>query len=67
MVLVLVLRRVLTWLRSRHVGQLLPLEHHIYLHKMAGWSVYILSAAHTLFHMANFGEYRRAGMVEGWG
>ena len=56
MVLVLVLRRMLTWLRSRHVGQLLPLEHHIYLHKMAGWSVYILSAAHTLFHMANFGE-----------
>ncbi|XP_043242843.1 NADPH oxidase 5-like [Amphibalanus amphitrite] len=54
MVLVLVLRRMLTWLRSRHVGQLLPLEHHIYLHKMAGWSVYILSAAHTLFHMANF-------------
>ncbi|XP_037088082.1 NADPH oxidase 5-like [Pollicipes pollicipes] len=53
-VLLLVLRRVLTWLRTRHVGQLLPLEHHIYLHKMAGWSVYILSSAHTLFHMANF-------------
>lgn len=54
LVLVLVLRRMLTWLRSNRIGQLLPLEHHIYLHKMVGWTVYVFSIVHTLCHMANF-------------
>ncbi|XP_049880958.1 NADPH oxidase 5 [Pectinophora gossypiella] len=53
-VLVLMLRGCLTWLRARGLSSLLPLDHHIYLHKLTGVLIVLYSAVHTLMHLCNF-------------
>ncbi|MPC25224.1 NADPH oxidase 5 [Portunus trituberculatus] len=55
LLLLLILRRTVTRLRSSSVGHLLPCDQHVHFHKMAGWTVFLLSILHTLFHIANFG------------
>ncbi|XP_045113365.1 NADPH oxidase 5-like [Portunus trituberculatus] len=54
LLLLLILRRTVTRLRSSSVGHLLPCDQHVHFHKMAGWTVFLLSILHTLFHIANF-------------
>ncbi|KAJ0171651.1 hypothetical protein K1T71_012414 [Dendrolimus kikuchii] len=53
-VLVLMLRQCLTALRVRRLGSLLPLDHHIYLHKLTGVLIFIFGAVHTVMHLCNF-------------
>ncbi|XP_037941975.1 NADPH oxidase 5-like [Teleopsis dalmanni] len=53
-VLVLMLRHSLTYLRSHGLSTYLPLDHHIYLHKLTGIVISILSLIHTLMHLFNF-------------
>ncbi|KAL4709502.1 hypothetical protein ACJJTC_007233 [Scirpophaga incertulas] len=53
-ILVLMLRRSITWLRERGLSAVLPLDHHIYLHKLTGVLVAAYSALHTLMHLCNF-------------
>ncbi|XP_064292875.1 NADPH oxidase 5 isoform X2 [Plodia interpunctella] len=53
-VLVLMLRRCITMLRVRGLGAVLPLDHHIYLHKLTGVLILALSAVHTVMHLFNF-------------
>ncbi|XP_038218084.1 NADPH oxidase 5 [Zerene cesonia] len=53
-VLVLMLRRSLTALRSLGLGARLPLDHHVYLHKLTGVLLVAYSALHTLMHLCNF-------------
>lgn len=48
------LRQCITFLRTRGFGSLLPLDHHIYLHKLTGIVVSILSLVHTIMHLFNF-------------
>ncbi|GBP03598.1 NADPH oxidase 5 [Eumeta japonica] len=54
-VLVLMLRQSITFLRTRGFSSLLPLDNHIYLHKLAGLLIFIYSLVHTIMHLCNFG------------
>ncbi|XP_019771051.2 NADPH oxidase 5 isoform X2 [Dendroctonus ponderosae] len=53
-ILVLMLRRCITFLRTRGYGSLLPLDQHIYFHKVTGWLIFGLSFWHSLMHTFNF-------------
>lgn len=48
------LRHSLTYLRSQGLSTLLPLDHHIYLHKLTGIVISVLSLVHTIMHLFNF-------------
>ncbi|XP_065367471.1 uncharacterized protein Nox [Calliphora vicina] len=53
-VLVLMLRHSLTYLRSRGLSTYLPVDNHIYLHKLTGIVISVLSLVHTIMHLFNF-------------
>uniref|UniRef100_A0A1I8PMR9 NADPH oxidase 5 n=1 Tax=Stomoxys calcitrans TaxID=35570 RepID=A0A1I8PMR9_STOCA len=53
-VLVLMLRHTLTYLRSRGLSTYLPVDNHIYLHKLTGIVISVLSLIHTVMHLFNF-------------
>ncbi|KAG5675924.1 hypothetical protein PVAND_005781 [Polypedilum vanderplanki] len=53
-VLVLMLRQTLTYLRTRGWGSFLPLDQHIYLHKLTGWLIVSFGLWHTIMHVINF-------------
>ncbi|XP_063633431.1 NADPH oxidase 5 [Cydia splendana] len=53
-VLVLMLRLCITQLRVRGASSFLPLDHHIYLHKLTGVLIGIYSIVHTVMHICNF-------------
>ncbi|XP_071440439.1 NADPH oxidase 5 [Hetaerina americana] len=54
LVLVLMLRRCLTFLRARGLSHFLPLDHHIYFHKLVGVLILGFSILHTITHSINF-------------
>lgn len=47
------LRQCITFLRTRGFGAILPLDHHIYLHKVTGITISVLSLVHTVMHLLN--------------
>lgn len=51
------LRHTLTFLRTRGLGALLPIDHHIYLHKITGMLIAAFSLFHTIMHLINFSKY----------
>ncbi|CAH1124314.1 unnamed protein product [Ceutorhynchus assimilis] len=53
-ILILMLRRCITFLRTRGYGSVLPLDQHIYFHKIAGWLIFVLSFWHSVMHTFNF-------------
>ncbi|XP_018347473.1 PREDICTED: NADPH oxidase 5 [Trachymyrmex septentrionalis] len=50
-ILILMLRQCITFLRTHSFNSLVPLDHHIYLHKMTGILIGIFSILHTLMHL----------------
>ena len=56
MVLILVLRYTITKLRDLGFSVILPLDHNIYLHKVAGLTIFIFAWIHTLSHLINIGK-----------
>lgn len=48
------LRQCITFLRTRGFGAFLPLDNHIYLHKMTGCVIAALALVHTVAHFLNF-------------
>lgn len=56
-ILILMLRQCITFLRTHGFSSVLPLDQHIYLHKMTGVLIAIFSVMHTLMHLLNFGMY----------
>ena len=56
LVVILMMRRGLTWLRSTRVAFLFPLDQHIELHKLAGWAIFVFSVIHFLAHVVNLSE-----------
>lgn len=54
MVLVLMLRHSITYLRTRGFSQFLPLDQHIYFHKVTGVLIFGYSSVHTVSHLLNF-------------
>ncbi|GLH10501.1 Dual oxidase [Gryllus bimaculatus] len=53
-VLVLMLRQCITFLRTRGFSMFLPLDQHIYFHKLTGVLIFIYSVVHTIMHLLNF-------------
>ncbi|XP_068623953.1 NADPH oxidase 5 [Battus philenor] len=53
-VLVLMLRHCITALRVRGLSSVLPLDHHVYLHKLTGVLIIVYSIVHTVMHLCNF-------------
>ncbi|KAJ6642797.1 NADPH oxidase 5, partial [Pseudolycoriella hygida] len=53
-VLVLMLRQCITFLRTRGFGAFIPLDNHIYMHKLTGVVIAALSLIHTIMHLLNF-------------
>ncbi|XP_065338491.1 NADPH oxidase 5 isoform X1 [Cloeon dipterum] len=53
-VLVLMLRQCITFLRTRGWGVILPLDQHIYFHKLTGVLIFVYSVVHTIMHLINF-------------
>lgn len=56
-ILVLMLRQCITFLRTRGFTAFLPLDQHIYLHKLTGVLVAIYSLVHTIMHLFNFSKF----------
>ena len=54
LILVLVLRNVVTFLRRLGLGAILPLDHNIYVHKIVGTIIFFQAAAHSVAHLSNF-------------
>lgn len=48
------LRHSLTYLRSRGLSTFVPLDNHIYLHKLTGIVISVFSLIHTIMHLCNF-------------
>ncbi|KAM9496632.1 NADPH oxidase 5 [Clarias gariepinus] len=53
-IMVLMLRRCLTWLRATWVVKVLPLDQNILLHEIVGYAILIFSVVHTVAHVMNF-------------
>ncbi|XP_037046426.1 NADPH oxidase 5 isoform X2 [Bradysia coprophila] len=53
-VLIPMLRQCITFLRTRGLGAFIPLDNHIYIHKMAGVTIATFSLIHTIMHLLNF-------------
>lgn len=56
-ILVLMLRKSLTYLRMTKIGNLLPIDQHILFHKMVGIMIAFYSAVHTIAHLGNASKY----------
>ena len=56
MVLVLMLRYTMTRMRNVGLSTILPLDHHVYLHKLTGVVILVLAWTHTIMHLINFGK-----------
>uniref|UniRef100_A0A3B5B6I7 NADPH oxidase 5 n=1 Tax=Stegastes partitus TaxID=144197 RepID=A0A3B5B6I7_9TELE len=53
-VMVLMLRRCLTWLRATWVVRVLPLDQNILLHQIVGYAILGFTLVHTTAHVFNF-------------
>ncbi|XP_032676109.1 NADPH oxidase 5 [Odontomachus brunneus] len=50
-ILILMLRQCITFLRTHGFNSVVPLDHHIYLHKMTGLLIGVFSIMHVLMHL----------------
>ncbi|XP_028442127.1 NADPH oxidase 5 [Perca flavescens] len=53
-ILVLMLRRFLTWLRATWVVRVFPLDQNILLHQIVGYAILCFTLVHTTAHVFNF-------------
>lgn len=58
LILVFMLRQCITFLRTRGFSAVLPLDQHIYFHKLTGMLIFTYSILHTIMHLCNFGMYQ---------
>lgn len=54
LIIVLILRKSISYVRSFGLARYLPLDHFVYFHKLTGWSIAFFSLVHTLAHLYNF-------------
>ncbi|KAL0155931.1 hypothetical protein M9458_050194, partial [Cirrhinus mrigala] len=66
-IMVLMLRRCLTWLRATWVVRILPLDQNILLHQIVGYAILIFTVVHTGAHVMNFARMtQNDGMYQLW-
>jgi NADPH oxidase 5 len=63
LILLPVMRRVLTWVRTTRLRALVPLDDAIGLHAVAGHAMFALALVHTAAHMVNFARKPGTTMV----
>lgn len=56
-VVVLMLHHSITWIRQTRLAIFLPLDQHVYLHKLCGFTIVFFGSLHTAMHLINFCEY----------
>ncbi|XP_049929775.1 NADPH oxidase 5 [Epinephelus moara] len=65
-VMVLMLRRCLTWLRATWVVRVLPLDQNILLHQIVGYAILIYTVVHTTAHVFNFMQMAESSEYHLW-
>jgi len=60
LILILMLRKTLTFLRATYISQFLPLDHNILFHKNVGVVIGVLSGIHTGAHIGNAGMFNNS-------
>ncbi|XP_053387111.1 NADPH oxidase 5-like [Mercenaria mercenaria] len=65
-VLVLMLRKSLTFIRMTKLVHILPLDQHILFHKMTAWAIVGFSLVHTMAHIGNSVHAANANAIEMW-
>ena len=53
-ILILVMRNAITFMRRLGLGAFLPLDHVIYVHKVTGTLIFFQALAHSIAHLCNF-------------
>ncbi|XP_045892941.1 NADPH oxidase 5 [Micropterus dolomieu] len=66
LVMVLMLRRCLTWLRATWVVRVLPLDQNILLHQIVGYAILCFTLVHTVAHVFNFAQLAESGEYRLW-
>jgi predicted ferric reductase len=64
LVIVVVLRYTVTKLRNLKASEVLPLDHNIYIHKVLGVTIFLLSLLHTIMHICNFSKLLKITFLE---
>ncbi|XP_069385186.1 NADPH oxidase 5 [Paralichthys olivaceus] len=65
-VMVLMLRRCLTWLRATWVLRVLPLDQNILLHQIVGYAILCYTLVHTTAHVFNFVQLSQSSGFSLW-
>ncbi|XP_063761155.1 NADPH oxidase 5 [Eleginops maclovinus] len=65
-IMVLMLRRFLTWLRATWVVRVLPLDQNILLHQIVGYAILVFTLMHTTAHVFNFVKLSESGDFQLW-
>ncbi|XP_046890356.1 NADPH oxidase 5 [Hypomesus transpacificus] len=65
-VMVLMLRRCMTWLRATWVVRVLPLDQNILLHQMVGYAILSFTLVHTMAHTMNFISLSQSSSFSLW-
>ncbi|XP_013878453.1 NADPH oxidase 5 isoform X2 [Austrofundulus limnaeus] len=65
-VMVLMLRRCLTWIRATWVVRVLPLDQNILLHQIVGYAILFFTVVHTAAHVVNFARMSASGDFSLW-
>ncbi|XP_071318121.1 NADPH oxidase 5 isoform X2 [Trachinotus anak] len=65
-VMVLMLRRCLTWLRATWVVRVLPLDQNILLHQIVGYAILCYTLVHTTAHVFNFVQLSESSEYSLW-
>uniref|UniRef100_A0A3B4AUN0 Uncharacterized protein n=1 Tax=Periophthalmus magnuspinnatus TaxID=409849 RepID=A0A3B4AUN0_9GOBI len=66
LILVLMLRRCLTWLRATWVVKVLPLDQNVLLHQIVGYAILFYTLLHTCAHLFNFAKLSESGEFSFW-
>ncbi|XP_068580049.1 NADPH oxidase 5 [Cebidichthys violaceus] len=65
-IMVLMLRRFLTWLRATWVVRVFPLDQNILLHQIVGYAILCYTLVHTTAHVFNFMQLSQSGQYQLW-
>uniref|UniRef100_A0AAV2L1C1 Uncharacterized protein n=1 Tax=Knipowitschia caucasica TaxID=637954 RepID=A0AAV2L1C1_KNICA len=66
LILVLMLRRCLTWLRATWLVKVLPLDQSVLLHQIVGYAILSYTLLHTCAHLFNFAKLSESGKFLFW-
>lgn len=57
LILILMMKALLTWLRSTKFGKFFPIDHHITFHKCVALVILLQSVLHFIGHLGRYSKY----------